>query len=247
MKINKTTVSGFLIAVYIIWAGLGLPVGWAYDLFAGSGTSQGQWIDGTVPELSGSGSLGDLCGGEIPVTVSTDELTPCPLFRLRDPETRQISYRPHKRSSAKETLQFDEYREITTPVQEWVTILFDEKYNRYYLAELQDGSSVYVYFDDYLAMRRFLPGEIQLPVGYVRFASSQEEEMLEEMSQQYDVDTTYIVDMYRYGKSSYWLDFVVRIVLGIVSAIIVVWAAGLVRKLLRRMQETPPRPWDTQP
>ena len=90
-------------------------------------------------------------------------------------------------------------------------------YTRYYLAELEDGSWLCVYFDNYLV----LTGADNYPTGYVRYTTTEERRMLKQMAKDYDVDPVYILDMYRHGKVSWMLDVLVRIAVCVAAAVIV--------------------------
>ena len=90
-------------------------------------------------------------------------------------------------------------------------------FRSYYLAELADGSWLCVYFDDYLAWT----GSGNYPTGYVRYTTTEERRMLNQMAEDYDVDPAYILDMYRHGKVSWMLDVLVRIAVCVAAAVIV--------------------------
>ena len=103
-------------------------------------------------------------------------------------------------------------------------------YNRYYLAPLEDGSYVCVYFDDYLMLR---PGE-ELPTGYVRYATAEEKTMLRQMAEEYEVNPAYVLDMYRHGKVSWLLDLAIRAGVGLLLLVVGSAIAGKIRQAVRR-------------
>ena len=95
-----------------------------------------------------------------------------------------------------------------------------------------DGNGKYrirsVYFDDYLK----LTGTDRYPVGYVRSATIQERQMLERMAEDYDVDSKYVLDMYRHGKVTWVTDMLLRfgVLVVVITIITVVWDSIKKRK-----------------
>ena len=87
-------------------------------------------------------------------------------------------------------------------------------YNGYYLASLEDGSYICVYFDNYLMLRS---GD-ELPTGYIRYTTTEEKNMLHQMAEDYEVDPVYVLDLYRHGKVNWMLDFAIRAGVGISPA-----------------------------
>ena len=83
--------------------------------------------------------------------------------------------------------------------------------------ELEDGSWLCVYFDDYLT----LTGADSYPTGYIRYTTTEERRMLNQMAKDYAVDPVYVLDMYRHGKVNWMLDMGLRLVAGFAIAIIV--------------------------
>ena len=63
---------------------LALPTGWLYDLWAGTGTEQGQQPGGDVQQLQRQEEIETCFLGSTPATVDGGELAACPLARLRD-------------------------------------------------------------------------------------------------------------------------------------------------------------------
>ena len=94
---------------------------------------------------------------------------------------------------------------------------YDGYYNRYYLAELADGSWLCVYFDDYLAWT----GADTFPTGYVRYTTTEERQMLNRMAGDYEVDPVYVLDMYQHGKVNWMLDVLLRLAVCVAAAVIV--------------------------
>ena len=90
-------------------------------------------------------------------------------------------------------------------------------YNRYYLMELEDSSYLCIYFDDYLT----LTGAEEYPTGYIRYTSTEERRMLNQMSEDYDVDSVYVLDMYQHGKVNWMLDVTLRLAVLLVAGLTV--------------------------
>lgn len=203
--------------LFFFWMILAFPTGWIYDLGAGVGTEQGQMPDPSVSAVRIQADVEDAFFQSAPVTVSKDGLIQCPLMRLRDTD-----YAGEHTSSRKRTVVISEYGSIPYPISPlWKLIsscLWSGAYNGYYLAPLEDGSYVCVYFDDYLLLR---PGET-LPTGYVRYTTTEEKTMLHQMAEAYSVDPVYVLDMYRHGKVNWMLDFLLR-----VAAAALLWLVGL--------------------
>ena len=78
-----TTLRNILCAVLAFLVVLALPTGWLYDLWAGTGTGQGQWPSEDVRQLQCQEDVETFFLRKIPATVSGGELVPCPLARLR--------------------------------------------------------------------------------------------------------------------------------------------------------------------
>ena len=94
-------------------------------------------------------------------------------------------------------------------------------YNRYYLLELDDGTCLCTYFDDYLTL---MGGEY--PAGTVRHTTTEERRMLERMAEDYEVDTVYVLDMYRHGKVSWMPDLALRLAVLAVGGFAVMTVGG---------------------
>ena len=153
-------------------------------------------------------------------------LVACPLVRLRDAEQEGTHY--HRSYGTKRAASVSEYIFADYPLSPWQRTLqglVGGFYNRYYLTELGDGSWLCVYFDDYLT----LTGEDEYPTGYIRYTTTEERRVLNQMQADYDVDPVYVLDMYRHGKVSWMLDVLLRLA---VLAVIGVLALS-VQKLWR--------------
>ena len=101
-----------------------------------------------------------------------------------------------------------------------------------YLTELGDGSWLCVYFDDYLT----LTGEDEYPTGYIRYTTTEERRVLNQMQADYDVDPVYVLDMYRHGKVSWMLDVLLRLAVLVVAGIIGVTVRGVWKRRNKSVQ-----------
>lgn len=197
---------------------LSAPTGWLYDLWAGEGTEQGQQPGADVQQLRQQEDIETCFLSSTPATVNGGNLEACPLARLRD--TGQAGVHTHNNSGVKRSVSVSEYIYADyplPPLQRFVQGFVGGYYNRYYLAELEDGSWLCVYFDDYLA----LTGADNYPTGYVRYTTTEERRMLNQMAEDYDVDPVYVLDMYRYGKVSWMMDVLLRLAVCVAAAVIV--------------------------
>lgn len=212
------------IVFYVLFA---MPTGWLYDWGAGEGSGQGQKPNAAVQLLQHQEDIQASFVAQAPVTVTGNALVACPLARLRD--TRQAGVHYHHNDGVKRQANVSEYLYAGYPIPAWQRMmqsLVGGYYNRYYLLKLADGSWLGVYFDDYLA----LSGAGDYPTGYIRYTTTEERRMLNQMATDYEVDTVYLLDMYRYGKASWLVDVTLRLMaLAIAGAL--VWA---IRKRWRR-------------
>ena len=145
------------------------------------------------------------------------ELTACPLARLRD--VGQEGVHARSRHGVRRSVYVSEYVTADYPIPTWQRLLqgaIGGFYNRYYLMELGDNSWLCVYFDDYLT----LTGTEEYPVGYVRYTTTEERRMLNQMAEDTDVSSAYVLDMYRHGKVSWMLDIGLRLAVCVVAAVI---------------------------
>ena len=96
---------------------LAVPTGWLYDLWAGTGTEQGQWPSEDVQWLQRQEDVETFFLRKTPATVSGGELVPCPLARLRDLEEEGTHY--YHRGSATRSIYTSEYSASDYPVPTW--------------------------------------------------------------------------------------------------------------------------------
>ena len=225
-KFTKSPASIFRIALnalFLLWMVLGnFPTGWIYDLGAGTGAEPGQKPDPSVAVLTERVEVKTFFFNKTPGTINSDTLIPCPLLRLRDPGANGIHYT--NRSTGNQRIEIAEYHWFDYPISKFQKVLkplgLASLYNSYYLAQLEDGTYIGVFFDDYLMLGKRLGRETRFPAGYVRYASNEEKKMLNVMAADYDLDTVYILDMYNHEKSSWMIDILLRLVLA--SAILFV-------------------------
>ena len=205
-------------AALVLLVLLAAPTGWLYDLRAGEGTGQGQRPSADVQRLRRQEDIETCFLNSTPATVDGGELAACPLARLRD--VGQAGVHTHHNSGVKRSVSVSEYIYADYPLppfQRFVQGLVGGYYNRYYLAELEDGSWLCVYFDDYLAWT----GADTYPTGYVRYTTTEERRMLNRMAEDYDVNPVYVLDMYQHGKVNWMLDVLLRLAVCVAAAVIV--------------------------
>lgn len=208
------TAFGITAALWIIMGSF--PTSWIYDLWAGSGAGQGQRPDGQAVALTSRTQIQDLFFQHVPVTASGCEFVKCPLMAIRDPSMAG-EYR--SRGRRRNIPQYFSLAALPAPAGALLRhFLLNGFYNTYYLLELEDGSYACVFFDDYALMALPFQDALELPTGYIRYASTEEKVMLHQMSKEYDVDVAYVVDMYRYDKVSWIADFALR--LGVLFAVL---------------------------
>ena len=148
LPILRNTICAALVLLVLLAA----PTGWLYDLRAGEGTGQGQRPGPDVQRLRRQEDIETCFLSSTPATVDGGELAACPLARLRD--VGQAGVHTHHNSGVKRSVSVSEYIYADyplPPLQRFVQGFAGGYYNRYYLAELADGSWLCVYFDDYLA------------------------------------------------------------------------------------------------
>ena len=203
------------------------PTGWLYDLRAGEGTGQGQRPTRDVQRLRRQEDTETFFLNRIPATINGGELVACPLARLRD--GAQAGVHTHHNSGVKRSVNVSEYINADYPLplfQRLIQGFAGGYYNRYHLTELADGSWLCVYFDDYLA----LTGENHYPTGYVRYTTTEERRMLNQMAEDYDVNSAYVLDMYQHGKVNWMLDVLLRLAVWAAAAVIVLGIKKAVSK-----------------
>ena len=214
LPILRNTICAALVLLVLLAA----PTGWLYDLRAGEGTGQGQRPGPDVQRLRRQADIETCFLNSTPATVDGGELAACPLARLRD--VGQAGVHTHHNSGVKRSVSVSEYIYADYPLppfQRFVQGLVGGYYNRYYLAELEDGSWLCVYFDDYLAWT----GADTYPTGYVRYTTTEERRMLNRMAGDYEVDPIYVLDMYQHGKVNWMLDVLLRLAVCVAAAVIV--------------------------
>ena len=215
-----TALCNILYAVLAFLVVLALPTGWLYDLWAGTGTEQGQRPGEDVQRLQRREEVETCFLNGTPATVDGGELAACPLARLRDAGQEGTHY--HHNGGAKWSVYVSEYITADYPLQAWEyafqRVAAGGFYNRYYLMELGDNSWLCVYFDDYLT----LTGTDAYPTGYVRYTTTEERRMLNRMAEDYDVNPSYVLDMYRHGKVNWMLDLGLRL-----AAVLVVYMGAV--------------------
>lgn len=222
-----TILRNIVCAALALWMMLAAPTGWLYDLWAGTGTEQGQRPGEGVQQLQHQEDVEAFFWAGTPATITGGELVACPLARLRDAEQEGTHY--HRSYGAKRAAYVSEYIFANYPLSPWQRTLqglVGGFYNRYYLTELEDGSWLCVYFDDYLT----LTGGGEYPTGYIRYTTTEERRVLNQMQADYDLDTVYVLDMYRHGKVSWMLDVLLRLAVLAVVGI----GAATVRGLWKR-------------
>lgn len=206
-----------LCTILALWVLLSAPTGWLYDLWAGTGIEQGQWCGESVKLLDRREDIEDFFYSRTSATISDSELVACPLARLRDASQEGVHHRSHRKSS----VYISEYIFADYPLSLWERMLQGfiggGSYNRYYLTELEDGSYLCVYFDDYL----FLTGIDEYPAGYIRYTTTEEREVLNQMAEDYDVNSLYVLDMYRHGKVNWMFDMVLRFAVLLIASLVV--------------------------
>ena len=212
-----TILRNIVCAALALWLMLAAPTGWLYDLWAGTGTGQGQRPGEGVQQLRRQEDVSSFFYAQTPATVTGGELVACPLARLRDAAQEGTHY--HRSYGAKRAVSVSEYIYADYPLPPWQRMLqglAGGYYNRYYLTELEDGSWLCMYFDDYLT----LTGGDEYPTGYLRYTTTEERRVLNQMQADYDLDTVYVLDMYRHGKVSWMLDVLLRLaVLAVVGVL----------------------------
>ena len=216
-----TILRNIVCAALALWVLMAAPTGWLYDLWAGVGTEQGQRPGEGVHQLQRQEDVEAFFWAGTPATITGGDLVACPLARLRDAEQEGTHY--HRSYGTKRAVSVAEYIYTDTPWQRTLQELVGGFYNRYYLTELEDGSWICVYFDDYLT----LTGGDEYPTGYVRYTTTEERRMLNQMAEDYDVDPVYVLDMYRHGKVNWMPDVTLRLAVLLVAGIIVVTVRGV--------------------
>ena len=204
----------YLLAILSLLVVFALPTSWVYDLGLKAGTEQGQRPGAGVQTIRTDADISAFIQAGEPATVSPEGLIPCPLARLRDESLSKAKqrYRTSSRSSRK-FQGFDNFRTLPQDpslLEQLWQLMWSGFYNSgYYLKPLEDGTYICVYLDDCA----FLFGEPEaLYTGRLRSVDAPEEaRMLYDMEAEgYDVDTMFILDMYRHGKVNQFADIAMR-------------------------------------
>ena len=160
---------------------------------------------------------------DVPVTVVGSELVLCPLMRLRDCGEAGEHYTDVTTKYTAMTTEYERFSFPVTFLRKAANMLtYSASYNSYYLLQLQDGSYLCVYFDDYLMLQRLFREQLHLPTGRIRYSTSYEQGMLSEMCyiEGFAVDDLFVLDMYRHGKVNWVLDKLLRFALALVPRMI---------------------------
>lgn len=231
MKNEHFSISAILrnivFAVFAFWLVLATPTGWLYDLWAGTGTAQGQRPSERVQQLQQQEDVQSFFYTQTPATVTGGDLVACPLARLRDVEQAGTHY--HRRYGTKMAVSIAEYIFADYPLSPWQRMLqglVGGFYNRYYLTALEDGSYLCIYFDDYLT----LTGTDTYPTGYVRYTTTEERQILNQMTKDYTVDPVYVLDMYQHGKVHWMLDILLRLAMLFVAGMVMITVRGALKR-----------------
>ena len=205
---------------------LSAPTGWIYDLGVGTGTEQGQKPGEGVMTIGSREEAEASFSDQVPATISGGKLVACPLVRLRDVEEAGTHYTGRRGSRRQVTIS--EYIAGSYPLSTLQKIsqgIVSGTYNRYHLTELEDGTYLCVYFDDYILWRNMFSEGGIFPTGYLRQSTADERSMLESMEGKYHVNASYVLDLYRHGKMSESIDLILRAVLAFIGtcAICLVW------------------------
>lgn len=211
-----------------LWVLMAAPTGWIYDLWVGKGMEQGQWPGEGVLQLHRQEDIENFLYTRTPTTIGGGSLVVCPLARLRDATQEGEHQRSHRKSS----VYISEYIVADYPLSLWEqtyqSFLGGSTYNRYHLVELEDGSWLCIYFDDYLSLVK----SDTYPIGYVRYTTTEERQMLNQMAEDYDLNPVYVLDMYQHGKV-YWItDTLLRLVACLVFTVII-FNIGILLKMIK--------------
>lgn len=223
-----TITKNILYGLLALWLIMAAPTSWLYDLWSGTGNEQGQKPNGSVQKLQNTEDIETFFSAKTPATVTGTNLIPCPLARLRDISVSGTHY--YRKRGVRRKVSVSEYVAWSYPVPFWQNMcqmMIGGHYNRYHLLQLEDGSYLCVYFDDYLA----LTGASRYPAGYVRAATWEEQNMLNQMAGDYDVTPYYVLDMYRYEKVNWMIDLSLRIVMLFVVTLLLLYVMDWLKKL----------------
>lgn len=203
-------IAAYLLIILSILVVLALPTGWVYDLGLKSGIEQGQRPSNEVQTLQTAGDIFTFIQANQPATVSPEGLIPCPLARLRDKELSKPTYTTGRRVKTEGLEEYQTLSQDPGVLEQLWELCWSGTYNHgYYLKPLEDGTYLCIYLDDCA----FLFGEPeQLYTGILRSVDAPEEaRMLYAMKEEgYDVNTYFILDMYRHGKVTRFTEIPMR-------------------------------------
>lgn len=133
---------------------------------------RGRRASDDIPTLTSAEQLCDLTYVTY-LTLSTDEIIPLGLYKLKD---------------STDSRQTTTGRRRTRPLREYVNSpsVNAMSYGQYCLVKLEDGSYIGAYLDSSYATAL---GRVQLPVGQLEHADSREKALLAEAKRDYPVDT----------------------------------------------------------
>ncbi len=238
LEIDKI-IEGGLLVLTLIWTIAGsFPTGWIYDLTAGRGSEIGQKPDASVSLIKREGDIEVASIHQVPVTVTGDTLVPCPLMKVRDKDEVGVhTYRP-RRSRVEKQYLVRAYETMPYPIPFTSkiarTMSKAASHNQYHLIQLEDGSYLGVYFDDYLKLQKWFKSKINLPVGYVRRSDQEERKMLKKMEKDYNVNTDYVLIMYDEDKVNNTVDTVIRYVSFLIFSIVEIWGLQRLRTISKQ-------------
>lgn len=233
-KLTKILHDGALLLL-ALWVIMGsFPTSWIFDLWAGTGTGQGQRPDEHVLTLAGREQMEASFLQQAAVTVPGGTFVKCPLMGIRDPDMAG-EYRASRgrRGHIPQYIHLSGFPAPLRPILQHM--LLNGFYNTYYLTRLEDGTYACVFFDDYILMP--LLNGLDLPAGQVRYASTEEKTMLRQMAEEYDVDVAYVVDLYNYEKVSWIGNLILRIFLLFVVLLVEQLIEGQLKGVLKKRKE----------
>lgn len=225
-------------AFFWLWMVMGsFPTGWIYDLWAGAGAKTGQKPDSSVAVLTRQEEVEAFFLDGAPVTAVSGTFITCPLMRLRD--LREEGIHNTNRETGNQRIMVTEYLHFNHPmtaVQRLTKpLLFSASYNSYRLVPLSDGTYLCTFFDDYLLIGKGKNKEIKLPAGRIRYTTNEEAKMLKTMSEDYEVNSVYILDLYNHKKISWILDKVLRLLAAFAVTFLYLYITEKIRGKNQRM------------
>ena len=129
-KYSPTSILKIVLGIIFgAWLMMGAPTGWIYDLWAGTGTEQGQTPDQFVSVVHTQADVEAAYTQNTPVTTAKEGLIECPLLRLRD--SNEAGEHTFKKG-IKRTVIIDEYVHIAYPTNPLRGFLLDFLAHGYY-------------------------------------------------------------------------------------------------------------------